>query len=113
MIALSLAFFLLLVSTTQNIKENIWEYGCLRAIGLTKSQGIRVAMYEQYAVIIASLILGTIVGFILAAVCTAQFFLFLEFPFALTFPRELLYSMLGMALVTTFFAVYFPVKRIN
>ena len=34
-IALVLAFFLLLVSTTQNIKENIWEYGCLRAIGFT------------------------------------------------------------------------------
>jgi ABC-type antimicrobial peptide transport system permease subunit len=36
-IALILAFFLLLISTTQNIKENIWEYGCLRAIGLTKA----------------------------------------------------------------------------
>lgn len=33
-IALCLAFFLLMVSTTQNIKENIWEYGCLRAVGL-------------------------------------------------------------------------------
>jgi hypothetical protein len=27
-IALILAFFLLLISTTQNIKENVWEYGC-------------------------------------------------------------------------------------
>jgi hypothetical protein len=34
-IALILAFFLLLISTTQNIKENVWEYGCLRAIGIT------------------------------------------------------------------------------
>jgi len=70
-------------------------------------------MYEQYAVIISSLILGTVVGIILAAVVTAQFYLFLEFPFALTFPKELLYTMIGMALVTTFFAVYFPVKKIN
>lgn len=36
MIALIMAFFLLLISTTQNIKENIWEYGCLRAMGFTK-----------------------------------------------------------------------------
>ena len=28
-IALILAFFLLLISTTQNIKENVSEYGCL------------------------------------------------------------------------------------
>ena len=35
-IALILAFFLLLISTTQNVKDNVWEYGCLRAIGFTK-----------------------------------------------------------------------------
>lgn len=90
-IALILAFFLLLVSTTQNIKENIWEYGCLRAIGFTESQGMRVFMYEQYSLIISSLVLGTVVGFILASVVTAQFYLFLEFPFELNFPWFLLY----------------------
>lgn len=77
-IALILAFFLLLISTTQNIRENVWEYGCLRAIGFTKAQGMRMFMYEQYAVVISSLVLGTFVGFILASVVTAQFFLFLE-----------------------------------
>lgn len=35
-IALLLAFFLLLISTTSNVRENVWEYGCLRAMGLTK-----------------------------------------------------------------------------
>lgn len=34
MIALVLTFFLLLISTSQNIKENVWELGVLRAIGL-------------------------------------------------------------------------------
>lgn len=34
-ISLVLAFFLLLISTTSNIKENVWEYGCLRAMGFT------------------------------------------------------------------------------
>jgi len=45
-IALSLAFFLLLISTTQNIRENIWEYGCLRAMGLSKGEGLRLYLYE-------------------------------------------------------------------
>lgn len=35
LVALVLAFFLLLISTSQNIKENIWELGVLRAVGLT------------------------------------------------------------------------------
>lgn len=34
-IALILTFFLLMISTTQNIKENIWEFGVLRSMGLT------------------------------------------------------------------------------
>uniref|UniRef100_A0A7S3CJT1 ABC3 transporter permease C-terminal domain-containing protein n=1 Tax=Strombidium rassoulzadegani TaxID=1082188 RepID=A0A7S3CJT1_9SPIT len=112
-IALALAFFLLLISTTQNIKENVWEYGCLRAMGLTMDQGMRCFMYEQYSLILSSLILGTIVGLILACVVTAQFFLFLEFPFKLTFPYELVVVMYALAVATTFFAVYIPVSKVN
>lgn len=112
-IALCLAFFLLMVSTTQNIKENVWEYGCLRAIGLNTAQGLRIFMYEQYTVIVSSLILGTMVGIFLAGICTAQFFLFLELPFALEVPTALIYAMIIMALLTTFFAVYIPVRKVN
>jgi len=112
-IALTLAFFLLLVSTTQNVRENIWEYGCLRAMGFTKAQGMRSFLYEQYAVIISSLFLGSLVGLIVASIVTAQFFLFLEFKFALDFPSELLYVMVTMALATTFYAVYVPVTDVN
>ena len=70
-ISLILAFFLLLISTTSNIKENVWEYGCLRAMGFTKGQGFRCFMYEQYIVILTSIILGLIVGVALACVVTA------------------------------------------
>lgn len=45
-IALTIAFYLLLVSTTSNIQENVWEYGCLRAVGLSTSKGMRLYMYE-------------------------------------------------------------------
>jgi len=112
-IALTIAFFLLLVSTTQNVRENVWEYGCLRAMGFTKKQGIRTFMYEQYTVVISSLFLGSLVGVVVASVVTAQFFLFLEFKFDLQFPTELWLTMVVMALVTTFYAVWTPVKEVN
>lgn len=35
-ISLILSFFLILVSFISNIKENSWEFGVLRAIGLNK-----------------------------------------------------------------------------
>jgi len=49
-IAFSLSFFLLIISTTSNIKENMWEFGVLRAIGLRKAQIMRVYLYESLAV---------------------------------------------------------------
>ena len=70
-------------------------------------------MYEQYAVILSSLVLGTMVGYILSAVVTAQFFLFMEFPFALNFPYDLLYTMVIMSILTTFYAVLVPVNEVN
>lgn len=109
-IALTLAFFLLLISTTSNIRDNVWEYGCLRAIGLTKAQGLSCFMYEQYAVILSALFLGSGVGLVLACMVTAQFFLFIELPFELTFPWTLLLTMVCMALVTTYLAVRIPVS---
>jgi len=41
---------MLLVSTTSNIRENLWEFGVLRAIGLKKVQIIRIYLYEAVAV---------------------------------------------------------------
>lgn len=70
-------------------------------------------MYEQYSVVLASLMLGSLVGFILASVVTAQLFLFLELPFKLDFPANLLLAMIVMSISTTFFAVYIPVSKIN
>jgi len=70
-------------------------------------------MYEQYSVIISSLLLGSVVGFIVATIVTAQFFLFMEYPLVVDFPIYLVYVMFGMAIVTTFFAVYVPVTDVN
>lgn len=112
-IALILAFFLLLISTTQNIRESIQEYGALRAIGLNKAQGMRVYLYEQYAVILSSLLLGSMVGYLLATVVGAQFALFIEVPYEVILPWTLLIAMVLMALITTYLAVYYPVTTIN
>ena len=112
-ISITLAFFLLLISTTSNIRENVWEYGCLRAMGLTKAQGMRCFMYEQYSVIIAALLIGSLIGLVLSCIVTAQFFLFIELPFNLDFPWTLLITILALALGTTYFAVKIPVGSVN
>ena len=110
---MALSFFLLLVSTTQNIRENVWEYGCLRAMGFSKAQGLRAFMYEAFSIVVSAVILGSTVGVVTASLVTAQLILFFQFPFDLSFPYEILIAMFIMALATTYCAVYIPVKAVN
>lgn len=112
-IAFSLAFFLLVISTTSNIKENMWEFGVLRAIGLRKDQIMRVYLYESLAVTLSACILGLFVGFILAVVISMQFNLFLELPFFIAFPWTLTICMLLLALVTTVLGTVLPIRNVN
>ena len=57
--------------------------------------------------------LGACVGLALAAIVTAQFYLFLEKPWSLSVPQMLVWLMVGMAIITTGFAVYRPVLEVN
>lgn len=112
-VAFCISFFLLVVSTTQNIRENIWEFGVLRAIGLRKDQILRIYLYESLAVTITSCILGLIVGFILALTLSLQFNLFLELPFNVAFPYALTFSMYGLAIITTVLGTAIPMHSVN
>lgn len=112
-IALVLAFFLLLISTTRNVEDNIWEYGCLRSIGLSKAEGMKSFMYEQFSVVISAIILGGLVGFIIANLAAIMFGFYAEFPNLVGFPVEVTIALLLLSLGTTFFAVYIPVQDIH
>lgn len=112
-VALVIAFFLLMTATTANVHEAIWEYGVLRSIGVTKAQGSRIFMYEAFVVVLAAAFLGFFVGLVVSTMVTAQFYLFVELPYDLEWPFALLAIMLVVSLVTTFFAVYIPMKQVN
>ena len=112
-ISLTIAFFLLLISTTQNVKDAIWEYGVLRACGVTMEEGQRIQMYEAYIVVIAAAILGTVVGFCTALSIGVQFYMFIELPYELEFPGYLMTALIVIALITTWFAVTIPMKKVN
>ena len=111
--SLVLAFFLLLISTTQNVRDNVWEYGCLRAVGLSTAQGMRTLMYEQFSVVIGAIILGSLVGFIVASVVAISFGLYAELPYLAGVPTVSTVAMFILSMTTTFFAVYIPVSDIH
>ena len=67
-------------------------------------------MYEAYIVIVSASILGTFVGFITAVTIAVQFYMFIELPLEVAFPTYLLIVLLVIAFITTWFAVWIPVK---
>ena len=79
-IALFIAFFLLLLSMTQNINEAVWEYGVLRSMGLTQAEGKRIYLYEAFTIVVSASILGLAVGCITSLLISSQFFMFIEMP---------------------------------
>jgi ABC-type antimicrobial peptide transport system permease subunit len=83
-IALILAFFLLLTSTNANIRDNFWELGVLKAIGLDKAQCFRMLLYEAFSTVVSALVLGIGIGLLIAFTLTAQFYLFIELPIRLS-----------------------------
>lgn len=91
------------------MKDNSWEFGVLRAIGLSKKQLTRVYIYEAIALITASGFLGTFIGIIFAIVLTLQILMFIELPFVLMFPTEVFlitcFGGLGTAIAASYLAV--------
>lgn len=106
LISLIIAFFLLLIATTQNVNEAIWEYGVLRSIGLTMVEGKKLYMYESFLVVVSAAILGTFTGFMTAFILSCQFFLFIELPVQIVFPWLTLSIILALSFATTYFAVH-------
>eukprot|EP00013_Stygamoeba_regulata_P007379 CAMPEP_0177632462 /NCGR_PEP_ID=MMETSP0447-20121125/2307_1 /TAXON_ID=0 /ORGANISM="Stygamoeba regulata, Strain BSH-02190019" /LENGTH=155 /DNA_ID=CAMNT_0019134037 /DNA_START=49 /DNA_END=516 /DNA_ORIENTATION=+ len=109
-IASVLCFFLLWLSFEANIRENAWEFGVLRAIGLNSGQAMRVYIYEALAIILAALVLGSLTGASIAVTLTLQFNLFTEMPFEVAFPYSLFFMVVSMAVVTAVLGSYIPAR---
>ncbi|EGG18606.1 hypothetical protein DFA_04100 [Cavenderia fasciculata] len=97
--AIALCFFMLWISFSANIHENSWEFGVLRAIGLTSFQVTRIYIYEALVLIFSSVILGLLIGLGIAITLTLQFDLFTQLPFSFQFPYALFFGVLSASIL--------------
>jgi ABC-type antimicrobial peptide transport system permease subunit len=109
-LAMIMCFFILWLSFTANVRENSWEFGVLRAIGVNSTQVVLIYVYEAIALVIASFTLGTIIGILIASSLTAQFNLFLEMPFHLTFPHMLFWALFILSLLVSIVGSVLPAR---
>jgi len=112
-VACVLCFFVLWLSFTANVRENAWEFGVLRAVGLNSFKVIRMYIYEALCLIISSVLIGTIIGMLVSITLTLQFNLFTELAFTFDFPYALFFSVLGMSLIVAVLGSYIPAYELK
>jgi ABC-type antimicrobial peptide transport system permease subunit len=110
-IAMTMAFFILWLSFNANVRENSWEFGVLRAVGLNTSQVTFVYIYEALAVVLSAALLGTLVGLLISVSLTLQFNVFTELPFRLSFPVGQFVGCLSMSIVVAIVGSRLPAQN--
>uniref|UniRef100_A0A6B2KXA1 ABC3 transporter permease C-terminal domain-containing protein n=1 Tax=Arcella intermedia TaxID=1963864 RepID=A0A6B2KXA1_9EUKA len=110
LIIITLCFFLLFVSFTTNVNENAWEFGVLRAIGMTAFQVLRVYIYEAMSIVLASVLIGFFIGDLVSVTLALQSSLFSELPFTFEFPTILFCGVVGMSILVAILGSYLPAR---
>jgi ABC-type lipoprotein release transport system permease subunit len=105
-----ISFFMLLISLMKKIKDNIWELGVLRSIGLSVNQVKIIYWIETFAVILSSLILGTAVGLLISYIGSIFYFIFFEVNLGIGFPWLEFIVLLVFMLATTYLTGYYGMK---
>lgn len=113
MVGVLLSFFVLLLSFTANVRENSWQLGVMRAVGLTKFSVAKIFIYEALSIVISCAVLGVILGVVTAVTLTLQSNLFSEMQFMLEFPTTLFSVTVVLSLVLATLGSYFPITEFN
>lgn len=112
-IAIFLSFFFTVVAFTANVTENLWEFGVLRAVGLSKKQMCMMYIFEALSLVVAAGILGTAVGIIVSLLTSVQFNIYTELPFRFVFPTAVFCVAIGASLLTAIFGSKYAVDSVK
>ena len=111
-LAAVLCFFMLYITFEATVRDNAWEFGVLRALGLNRRQLARIFIYESLCVITAAVGMGAAIGLVVAGILAMQQSVFTELPVALVLPGWLSLSLILGALAVAAVGAYVPVRAI-
>lgn len=98
----------LLIHVAANLRENSWEFGILRAMGLPGKKVVRIYIYEAETIVLACIVQGLMIGCLTAVILTLQFNLFLEMPFKFYINLPVTIVLLASSIVVSFLGSYIP-----
>lgn len=111
MVGTILSFFLLSLSFWNNVKNNAWELAVLRALGINRTQITMIYIFEALSIIFSCMILGTIIGLIIASSLIGQFTLFLNTSLHIDFPFGMFFSQCALALIAAVVGSFLPIHE--
>lgn len=112
-VSMSFCFVVLLLSASANIRENAWEIGVYRSLGLNTRDIMVVYLMESITLVLSALILGTLIGIAIGICVTLQFDLLGEAVFTFVFPINLFLCLAGIGVITAVLATYIPARAVT
>lgn len=110
--ALVVSSFALVSSTVTNIHEQLKEIAILRALGLSRFKLVRVYVYESLFLVLASTLLGALVGAAVSYTLVLQRVLFTHFPIPFDFPWAMVLLTIVLASAVSVIAALLPILRV-
>jgi ABC-type antimicrobial peptide transport system permease subunit len=111
-ITMFLCFFSLCSSMSANLMEQTKELGILRAMGFTKTRIKMLYFYEAFVLVIASCLLGVMIGIIVGYTMVLQQVVFTGIPLTFFFPWAQFLLILAITIVCAFFSTWGPTGQL-
>jgi ABC-type lipoprotein release transport system permease subunit len=96
-----------------NLYNQTKEVGVMRAIGISKCRIVMLYFYESSVLVIASCLLGVMVGTIMGYTMTLQSSLFIKSKLSFFFPWRQFGVIMGLSFICAFFSTVGPSTRLT
>ena len=107
-----LGLFQLVITIQANIRDSQWELGVLRSMGMNKDQVMKLTVYESLANNIGSIVCGCTIGLLVSVSSIGQFLIFLELPFKLMIPTNIIVIVGCLSVVTMAIGSWLGTKQL-
>jgi len=111
-VAMLIASFSLMSSMYTNVYEQAKEIGILRAIGISTWWMRRIYVYEAFVLVLASSLLGVLIGSLVGYTLLLQRILFTQLPIPFKFPWQIMVVVSACSLVFAFVSSLGPINRV-
>ncbi|CDW84878.1 family protein [Stylonychia lemnae] len=112
-ITMFLCFFSLSSSMTANLYEQSKEIGVMRAIGMNKTRIQLLYIYEAFILVMASSLMGILIGTMVGFTMVVQQMLFTDIPLIFFFPWTQFLIILSLSIICAFASTYGPTKNLT